>query len=125
MGISRYIWDNVKDGLLLGPTFPLRHISGLLRLKYHVTTIKGAGTVRIRPKSSDAATFVQVFRNKESNLSGRAQFSRVMAAYQSILKGTSLNFQKVIAKRNFEILISGENLIYIRLPGQGACPSTS
>jgi FkbM family methyltransferase len=266
------ILSNVRDGLVLGPTFPLRHISGLLGRKYHVTTIKGVGTVRIRPKSSDAATFAQVFRNKEYDLSGRAQFSRVMAAYQSILnagqipiiidaganvgaasiwfarlfprarilavepdaanaevcrlntrslpnvnvieaaigsesgwvslsnptnqawavqttrsnegrvavctipelvhdmqnpakilvikidiegfeddlfanntewideveviiiephdwmlpgKGKSLNFQKIIAKRNFEILISGENLIYIRLPSHGASSSTS
>jgi FkbM family methyltransferase len=29
--------------------------------------------------------------------------------------GKSLNFQKAIAKRNFELLISGDNIIYIRL----------
>lgn len=30
--------------------------------------------------------------------------------------GTSAGFQKVMAQRNFEMLISGENLFYVRLP---------
>jgi len=33
-------------------------------------------------------------------------------------KGTSRNFQKAIASRSFEILISGDSLIYFRLPTQ-------
>lgn len=31
-------------------------------------------------------------------------------------EGTSAGFQKVMAERNFEMLISGENLFYVRLP---------
>ncbi len=33
-------------------------------------------------------------------------------------KGTSRNFQKALASRSFEILISGDSLIYFRLPTQ-------
>jgi FkbM family methyltransferase len=33
-------------------------------------------------------------------------------------EGTSFNFQQVLGGRNFELLISGENLIYIRLGNQ-------
>jgi hypothetical protein len=44
------------------------------------------GTVYIRLNSSDARTFIQVFRDKEYDLLGRGQgqgqFARVMATYQ-------------------------------------------
>jgi FkbM family methyltransferase len=34
-------------------------------------------------------------------------------------RGTSLNFQKILANEEYEILISGENLIYVRLLERG------
>jgi FkbM family methyltransferase len=85
MSIAGSILENLRDGAKLGPTFPLRHLSALLSREYHVTHIKQAGRVHIRPKGSDAATFIQVFRKREYDLSGRGQFSRVMTAYQRIL----------------------------------------
>jgi FkbM family methyltransferase len=90
MRIHKRILENLKDGLVIGPTFPLRHISGFLGRKYHVTTINGAGTVHIRPKSSDPATFVQIFRNKEYDMSRYGQFEHVMAVYQRILTSGQL-----------------------------------
>jgi FkbM family methyltransferase len=85
MSILGKILDNLVDGVKLGPAFPLRHLSGLLFRKYHVTNIKRVGTVHIRPTSSDAHTFIQVFSKREYDLSGRGQFLRVAAAYQRIL----------------------------------------
>jgi hypothetical protein len=38
--------------------------------------------------------------------------------------GTSRNFQRAISKRPFEVVISGENLVYIRIPDQTAGPSS-
>jgi len=85
MNIFEQISRNFSDGAELGPTFPLRHISGLLGRKYHVTAVKGAGTIRIRPKTSDAQTFVDIFRHKTYDLSRWPQFRSVMAAYQRLL----------------------------------------
>src|ERR1700722_6025602 len=76
---------NLKDAVSLGPSFPLRHISGLLGRKYHVSTIKNAGKVHIRSRSLDASTFIEIFRGKAYDLSGLAQFPHVMANYQRIL----------------------------------------
>jgi FkbM family methyltransferase len=81
----RWIVRNVQDGAMLGLTFPLRHISGLLGRAHHVTTIKKAGTVWIRPKSSDGETFVQVFSKKVYDISRYPQFPRVITRYQRIL----------------------------------------
>ena len=83
--IIERIWQNVLDAAVLGPTFPLRHLSRLLGRKYHVTRIKRVGKVHLRTNDSDAATFSHVFRNKEFDLSVHRQFPRVMAAYQRIL----------------------------------------
>jgi hypothetical protein len=69
----RWIARNLQDGTALGLGFPLRHISGLLGRKYHVTTIKHAGKVYIRPKSSDAETFIQIFRKREYDLAAQGQ----------------------------------------------------
>ena len=85
MSILERISRNLKDGSELGLTFPLRHISGLLGRKYHVTSIKRAGTVRIRPKSSDAQAFVDIFRYKTYDLSRCGQSPRVRETYQRIL----------------------------------------
>ncbi len=85
MSILEKIMRNWKDTAELSPTFPLRHISGLLGRKYHVTNIKRAGTVHIRPKSSDAQAFVDIFRHKAYDLSACAQFSRAWEVYQRIL----------------------------------------
>ena len=84
MDLIRKIAKNLKEGLRLGPTFPLRHISGLFGREYHATVIKGIGPVYIRPKSSDASTFSQVFLYGEYDLSRHAHFPRVVAAYQKI-----------------------------------------
>jgi FkbM family methyltransferase len=85
MSILERILRNLKDSAELGLSFPLRHISGLLGRKYHVTSIKGAGIVRIRPKSSDAQAFVDIFRDKAYDLSRCGQFPRVRETYQRIL----------------------------------------
>ena len=79
------IFDNLRDAYWLGPTFPLRHISKLLGRRHHVTTITGKDTVRIRPNSSDAAVFVQVFRKREYDMSRHGQFARVQATYREML----------------------------------------
>jgi FkbM family methyltransferase len=55
--------------------------------KYHTATIRGFGKVRIRPESSDAASFVQVFRRREYDLSAHGQYSYVIALYKDIVKG--------------------------------------
>jgi FkbM family methyltransferase len=80
-GISR----NLRDGATLGLTFPLRHISGLLGRKYHVSLVRGAGVVTIRPKSSDAQTIIDVFGSKVYDLSRWHHFSYVTATYRTIL----------------------------------------
>lgn len=85
MSLREKIMRNIRDGRALGATFPLRHVSRLLGRKYHVTNIKGAGTVRIRPKSSDPDVFLQIFANKDYDLSRFPQLSTIMSAYQSIL----------------------------------------
>ena len=85
MSILERISRNLKDSAELGLTFPLRHISGLLGRRYHVTNIKRAGTVRIRPKSSDAQAFVDIFRYKAYDLSRCGQSPRVRETYQRIL----------------------------------------
>jgi FkbM family methyltransferase len=86
MSILNRIVRNLEDGVELGLTFPLRHISGWLGRKYHKTTIKRAGIVHIRPKTTDAETFIDIFRRKAYDLSRYGQFSRVMAVYQQLLE---------------------------------------
>jgi FkbM family methyltransferase len=85
MGILERILRNLRDVAVFGPSFPLRHISGLLGRRYHVTTIHGAGTIHIRPNSTDAETFTQIFGNRDYDLSQFRQFPRLMTAYQRIL----------------------------------------
>ena len=75
----------MREGLLLGPSFPLRHISALLHRKYHHASIKGVGPVYIRPKNSDADVFIKVFGKREYDLSHLRQSLQVMAAYQETL----------------------------------------
>jgi FkbM family methyltransferase len=84
--VVNWLLGNLEDAVALGPSFPLRHFARLLGRKYHTVTIKRFGTVRLRPNSSDAATFVQVFRRKEYDLSAHSQYLRVSAAYQNIVK---------------------------------------
>jgi hypothetical protein len=87
VSLAAKIWSNLADSVTLGPTFPLRHLSKLRGRKFHLATIKQVGTVYIRLNSSDARTFIQVFRDKEYDLLGRGQgqFARVMATYQQML----------------------------------------
>jgi|ERR1700683_1373089 len=84
--IAYWLLDNLEDAVELGPGFPLRHLSRMMGRKYHTTTIKRFGTVRIRSKSFDAVTFVKVFRRKEYDISAYGQYSRVIAAYRYILE---------------------------------------
>jgi FkbM family methyltransferase len=75
----------VREGLLLGPRFSLRHLSGLFGRKYHVATIRGVGPVHIRPHNSDANVFIKVFGKKEYDISLTPQSLRMRTAYQSLL----------------------------------------
>jgi FkbM family methyltransferase len=76
----------VREGILLGPTFPLRHLSKILGRRYHVASIKGAGKVYMRPNNSDGEVFLKIFGKREYDFSSLYQFSRVTAAYRSILE---------------------------------------
>ena len=81
-----WFFDNLEDAVKLGPGFPLRHVSRIMGRKYHTATIKRFGTIQLRPKSSDALVFAQVFRRKEYDLSPYGQHVRVTAAYQHIIE---------------------------------------
>lgn len=85
-GVAHWLMANVEDALELGPSFPLRHLSRMMGRKYHTATIKRFGTVRFRPKSSDAVTFIKVFRRREYDFSAYGQYSRVIAAYKRIVE---------------------------------------
>lgn len=85
MAVYRALTDAVRDGVALGPGFPMRHLQYLFGSSVCHTHVKGAGPVTLRRGSSDAETFRQVFRRKEYDLSWRGQYPRVMAAYHDLL----------------------------------------
>lgn len=88
--LSHLMINSLREALVLGPAFLLRHVAGLRRTDCYETKIKSVGKVRIRSHSSDAKTFVQVFRDREYDLSDLRQFSRVLAAYNRILSEGSV-----------------------------------
>lgn len=76
---------NVLDGALLGPTFPLRHLSQMLGRPFHTAHIRHAGKVTFRPKSSDPEVFADIFRRKAYDFSWLQQYRRVIERYERIL----------------------------------------
>ena len=85
MTMMRQVARSLLDGAVLGPAFPMRHVSQMLGRKYHVATIRRGGKIIFRPRSSDAETFVDIFRNGAYDFSWLKQYPRVMKAYQRIL----------------------------------------
>ena len=85
MAIMGALARNALDFLALGPGFPLRHVSQLLRRRYHATVLRRAGPIVFRPRSSDAETFVDIFRRGAYDFSWLKQYDRVLARYRAIL----------------------------------------
>jgi FkbM family methyltransferase len=85
VSVAGKIAAHLRESLLLGPSFPLRQLSGFLGRKYHVASIRGIGSVHIRPDNSDADVFIKVFGKREYDISRFPQSLRMRAAYQAIL----------------------------------------
>lgn len=77
--------DNLLDFVALGPGFPLRHVSQLLRRRYHTTTIRGGGRITFRPASSDALTFIDIFRRGAYDFSWIERYSHVVERYRELI----------------------------------------
>ena len=85
MAVVSAIQKNILDFALLGPGFPLRHLSRLCGRRYHSTRIARGGSITFRPKSSDAETFGEIFRDGAYDLSSLKQYDRVMARYRRLV----------------------------------------
>lgn len=70
----------------LGPGFPLRHASALAGRKYHHATLRRGGRVTFRPRTSDAETFIDIFRHGAYDFSWLKQYDRVLNTYRGILE---------------------------------------
>ena len=78
------ILGNLLDAIRLGPGFPFRHIAKALGRRRFSVPVKGAGRITIRPGSSDAQTFIDVFRGRAYDIAGWPGFATVMAEYRRI-----------------------------------------
>ena len=75
---------NRKEANTFGPLFRLRRAGRVLGLKSMTLPTK-VGRIHIRPRDSDADSFIQVFIRKSYDLSPFPQYQRVVAAYERIL----------------------------------------
>ncbi len=80
------ITGNLADGVHFGPRFPLRHVSRVLGRKHHRVTLGNAGQAMIRPRASDAQTFIDIFRRGAYDISRLQQYGDVLAAYDALVR---------------------------------------
>lgn len=85
MSVAGALARNLLDFALLGPSFPLRHVSQLFGRRYHTANIRRGGTITFRPKSSDAETFIDIFRRGAYDFSWLKQYDRVLTRYRDLL----------------------------------------
>ena len=72
------------DAVYLGPSFPLRHVSALAGRRLHHTRLRRGGPIALRPKTSDAETFIDIFRRGAYDFSWLKQYERVLQAHRRI-----------------------------------------
>jgi FkbM family methyltransferase len=82
MKILGFAKGTLRKSFTYGRLGRLRHVSNFFAQKYQLIDIRGVGTVRVRPKSSDIWSFLQVFECGYYNLADFDQFPRIRAAYQ-------------------------------------------
>jgi FkbM family methyltransferase len=92
MGILKTIIRELNKHITYGVASRLRHASNFLGGKYHIVDISGAGTVHVRPHTTDILSFYQVFHEKEYDFSEYRQFPRILAAYQRIFDSGRIPF---------------------------------
>jgi FkbM family methyltransferase len=92
MGILKTIIRELQKHVTYGAASRLRHVSNFLGGKYHIVDISGAGTVHVRPRTTDILSFYQVFHEREYDFSEYRQFPRILAAYQRILDSGRIPF---------------------------------
>ena len=76
----------LADGVHFGPRFALRHVSRMLGRKYHRVTLGGVGRVTIRPGTSDAETFADIFRRGAYDISRLDWYDDVLAVYDGLVR---------------------------------------
>lgn len=83
MRLHKTILENLRDGIAIGPGFPLRHLSSALGRPLHRARMRGYGDVYVRSGSSDAITFRQVFSHRDYGIPA-SHAGRVDAAYRAL-----------------------------------------
>jgi FkbM family methyltransferase len=82
--MDEYQLSNRDEARTFGPLFRLRRIGRILGLQSMSLSTK-IGKIYVRPRDSDADSFIQVFIRRPYDLSGFPQYNRVVAAYKTIL----------------------------------------
>jgi FkbM family methyltransferase len=85
MPIIRLLVEQLRDAFSLGLLFPLRHMFAAAGSRTFRTRVKGAGSLEIRSRSTDADVVRQVFRKREYDFSGTAHYAGVQDAYRRML----------------------------------------
>jgi FkbM family methyltransferase len=78
------IGENLLDAARINLAFPLRHVAALRARPFRVR-VPGAGAFELRPRSSDASTVRQVFRQREYDISRYPQWPGVQRHYRALL----------------------------------------
>lgn len=85
MRVISHVLKNIREAVVFGPTFCLRHVGRLMGRPVIRTWIRGLGHVYIRPADSDAATFHQILIDRPYDMKRFPQHTRAEAAYRRIL----------------------------------------
>ncbi len=75
-----------RDAVRFGLAFPLKHFFHVLRNKTMTMSLPGAGSITIRPGTSDIDVVRQVFRQLDYDTSRFAQHSKVQERYNEMCK---------------------------------------
>jgi FkbM family methyltransferase len=81
---AAFFWENSKDILRLGITFPSRYAKMLFSDFYSVS-VRGIGPIHIRKKSMDLWVLRQVFRTRQYEIWCHPLADRIGKRYQQIL----------------------------------------
>jgi len=84
--LIRPVVEQIRDVSGLGLFFPLRHVSDLVGRPMFQARVRGAGRIAMRRNSTDADVVRQVFRKREYDFSGTAQYRAVCTAYGAMLE---------------------------------------
>lgn len=85
MKLISAISRNIADWRTFGPRFPLRHLAHLAHRDLHHVAIDGIGSVGLRPGTTDAEVFRQIFQAREYDLSELRRYPDITARYEALL----------------------------------------